>query len=190
MAHPYQQFNEMTEWTQYCAEHPRLTFVDLNVIFKKKHRIDLYDVYRSGKHFDKWHKAKELPKLDPDGNPLASSQIWFREYEEDPEGSASRPPYFNFWHWLLEWSKANGDAQEITISANLVIPGEIFDERRKSEIYNNLIVAAQQPVETLPPSFYTAIGDMIRDREAMSAGVQKITSQILADFHGPVTITW
>ncbi|UOL48660.1 hypothetical protein [Pseudomonas phage Astolliot] len=53
-------------------------------------------------HFTKWHAAKGYPENDSEGKHFRSSQIWYAEYKADPMGNGLRPPYKNFWHWLLD----------------------------------------------------------------------------------------
>lgn len=58
-----------------------------------------------GRHYDKWCDARGYTerKKDPEGKHRSSSQIWFAEYRNDPEGMDKEPPIENFWHWLLEF---------------------------------------------------------------------------------------
>ncbi len=60
-----------------------------------------------GKHFypdsgtfDEWCDSKGYGKVDSEGKNRSSSNIWFKEYEEDAEWK--QVPYMDFWHWQLE----------------------------------------------------------------------------------------
>ena len=61
-----------------------------------------HDYYDSGSHFYKWCDSKGYGETDPDGKNRGASNIWYKEYMEDPDGNAKRPPYCNFWHVALE----------------------------------------------------------------------------------------
>lgn len=83
-----------------------LEFYDYSEIqeyIEKKYAVKTRDYARKWEHSSEWHRKKgHVGKLDPEGKTLGSSQIWFREYQEDPEGAAKEPPYLDFWHWLLD----------------------------------------------------------------------------------------
>ena len=63
--------------------------------------VRLGDVHRSHEHFVAWHARNGLPDRDADGMEIGSSRIFMSMYDAAPDGRAQRPPYVNFWHWLL-----------------------------------------------------------------------------------------
>jgi hypothetical protein len=67
--------------------------------------VDLSDMMGSGGDFERWRRRLRLPAKDPEGVHHGSSQVYFRRYQEDPQGAAACPAKVNFWHWLLEASK-------------------------------------------------------------------------------------
>lgn len=60
-------------------------------------------------HYDNWCDARGYTnrKKDPEGKHRSSSQIWFAEYRNDPEGLDKEPPVEDFWHWLLDFLGAD-----------------------------------------------------------------------------------
>ena len=81
-------------------------FYDYNTIIKyleKKYDFQSRDYAKKFSYFHNWAKAKGYTdgKLDPDGKNLGSSQIWFAEFQDDPDGAAKQPPYQDFWHFVL-----------------------------------------------------------------------------------------
>ena len=70
---------------------------------EKKYGFDQYNVNQAKDNFEQWCKRKGYLKLkkDPEGKHYRSSQIWFNEYCEDPDGLAACPKEQNFWHWLI-----------------------------------------------------------------------------------------
>lgn len=174
------------EISEDATGKPVVTFNKLAEIFKKQHRIDLYDVYRAGNHFDKWHRSKGYPIRDEQGKHKNSSQIWFKEYQRDPEGVISSPAFFNFWHFCIDWSKNNGDATLMPIDTGTIPPPKRFSEREKAEIHRRLEL--QTGRRDLPPEYYTAVADMIRMKETKHEGAEKIINLILRDFHGPIVL--
>ncbi len=174
------------EISEDTAGTPVVTFAKLTEIFKKQHRIDLYDVYRAGNHFDKWHRGKGYPIRDEEGKHKNSSQIWFKEYQHDVDGEIKAPVYFNFWHFCIDWSKNHGDATLMPIDANVIPPPKRYSEREKAEIHRRLEL--QTGRRDLPPEYYTAVADMLRTAESKSSGAEKIINLILRDFHGPIVL--
>lgn len=79
---------------------PVVRFEQIEEDFKLK-GIDITDAEKSSRHFDRWHKAKNLPTYDEEGKHKNSSKIFMELYQNDPEGEALCPPYVNVWHWLL-----------------------------------------------------------------------------------------
>lgn len=70
------------------------------------------DLHNSHSHFYTWCDAKGYGQTDPEGKSRGSSQIWFKEYQNDPTGNAARPPYCNFWH----------------VALGTVVPGEMHND--------------------------------------------------------------
>jgi hypothetical protein len=72
------------------------------VMLYVEHRYQLhcYDVFESGKHFDKWCDAKGYGDKDPAGKKRDQSNIWFAEYQDDPHGNEDRPPLVTVLDWL------------------------------------------------------------------------------------------
>lgn len=70
---------------------------------KEKYGIDGYDFYGSREHFGKWADKKGYKDKDKDaqGNTRNSSQIWYAEYVNDPQGEAVCPPYKDVIEWFI-----------------------------------------------------------------------------------------
>lgn len=66
-----------------------------------KYGFESRDYFGSSYHFVEWAKSHRKPKKDADGKDWGSSQIFYAEYKKAPDGAARRPPYCDFWHWLL-----------------------------------------------------------------------------------------
>jgi len=99
-------------------------YSELRDYLQAKYKVNLRDFAKSHLHFGQWHKKRGLPKLDPVGKDMGSSQIWFAEYKADPEGEATRPPYQSFWRWMVE-------QHEIRRGGILRFrPGQILKEER------------------------------------------------------------
>lgn len=76
----------------YCTEkaydvHDVMNYIDA------KYGSDCYDVFGSGKHFDAWCDAQGYGQKDPEGKKRSHSNIWFAEYQKNPDGQAKCPPY-------------------------------------------------------------------------------------------------
>ena len=82
----------------------KATYDELEQHVWERHQIVLRDVRDSDSHFGQWadKKGYTINKKDPQGKYRSSSQIWWSEYMTDPEGNDTRPPYLDFWHWLIE----------------------------------------------------------------------------------------
>lgn len=68
---------------------------------KKKYKVDPWDFYNSGAHFNQWCDGKGYGKKDPEGKKRGDSQIWFKEYQNDPQGAAICPAYKDFFDWFF-----------------------------------------------------------------------------------------
>ena len=60
------------------------------------------DLNGSHGHFNQWCDSKGYGNKDPEGYDRNSSQIWYQEYCESPDGEAARPPYCDLWHVALK----------------------------------------------------------------------------------------
>lgn len=106
---------------------PVYDFSDLEDDLNKQ-GIQAYDVFQHSGSFDRWCDRKGYGHSDPEGKHRGSSQIWFAEYQNDPEGACKEPPRLNLWHWLLNqfdakrWTNAPGGRFK-----DVVITQEIID---------------------------------------------------------------
>lgn len=85
--------------------NPRNSIYDYHEVIgfiESKYKIRVRDFAGSTGHFNKWATKKGYKGKDSAGKDMGSSQIWFAEYQKDPEGAAKRPPYQDFWHWVLK----------------------------------------------------------------------------------------
>lgn len=100
-------------------------------MIEEKHKIETRDVLGALSHFTKWAKKRGLNKAskDADGKPLNSSQIWYKEYQADPEGKAACPPYLDFWHWVVDnYEVHNGCIFTMNVSVDIEIELEKIEE--------------------------------------------------------------
>lgn len=96
---------------------PVIVFSDLLTAISARTGKSINDYNKSGSHFDKWARRKGYRGKDPEGKATGSSQIWFSEYRNDPDGEAKRPLYQNFWHVWRVFAKF----KSVGGSKNLVI---------------------------------------------------------------------
>jgi len=68
---------------------------------------DLRNYAGNSGHFKKWKDAKGYGDTDPEGKKWGSSQIWYAEYNADPKGKATCPPYLDFWHWIIDQTEVS-----------------------------------------------------------------------------------
>ena len=78
----------------------KISFDEISYFLKKSHRIDIYDVSKSHKHFDTWCEKRKYGQKDPMGIYRESSQIWFSEYMLAEDGYKMSPEYHNFWRYI------------------------------------------------------------------------------------------
>ena len=72
--------------------------------------ISAYDVSGRAGSFDSWCDSKGYGQTDPHGKHRGASQIWFAEYQSDPDGYCKEAPRRNLWHWFLnQFENENGD---------------------------------------------------------------------------------
>ena len=104
--------------------------------------IDITDVnglHGSGDkpgHFEKWHASKSLPTHDEDGKHFRSSRIFYKQYQDDPEGGPAAPLFVNLWHYLLKisepipWIEGNSERSKTTPVAEfmLTVTKDIHDD--------------------------------------------------------------
>jgi hypothetical protein len=85
---------------------PRLDFGEVMDYLESKYGFDHRDYLNSFSHFGNWADSKgyTMNTLDPEGKQRSSSQIWWKEYQNDPAGAQACPEYQDFWHWLLDYS--------------------------------------------------------------------------------------
>lgn len=83
------------------TDTPIVSYDDIAAHFAKE-GIKITDICRSSLHFGEWHRKHALPTLDSDGRDIGSSHIFMTMYREAPDGQCRKPPYVNFWHWLID----------------------------------------------------------------------------------------
>jgi hypothetical protein len=83
-----------------AAGHYR--YQDVIQYLENRYGFDSENASESETHFEKWADAKGYTekKKDPQGRHRRSSQIWYQEYQDDPEGAACRPKTRSFRLWL------------------------------------------------------------------------------------------
>lgn len=96
MNKPEIQEFEKVESAQGYDIHEVMNFIS------EKYGFDCYDVFDSGSHFNKWCDSKGYGKTDPAGKERSSSNIWFAEYQKDPEGNAKCPQYATVIDWFID----------------------------------------------------------------------------------------
>lgn len=58
-------------------------------------------------HFDKWCDKHGLPQKDSKDKHRSSSQEFYTQYKEAEDGEKTKPPYMDFWHYLVEYNDEN-----------------------------------------------------------------------------------
>lgn len=101
-------------------DEPVIVFSDLltAITARTGKRIDNYNESSSA-HFENWARKKGYRGKDPEGKDIGSSQIWFAEYRNDPDGEDKCPLYQNFWHVWRAFAKFKsvGGSKKLVISA-------------------------------------------------------------------------
>jgi hypothetical protein len=59
------------------------------------------------KHFDKWCDKHGLSQKDSKDKHRSSSQEFYTQYKEAEDGEKTKPPYMDFWHYLVEYNDEN-----------------------------------------------------------------------------------
>lgn len=92
--------------------------------------IDAYDVFKRCRSFDEWCNRKGYGNTDPEGEHRGSSQIWFAEYQADPDGACKEPPRANLWHFFLDafdkkrWIETSGYRHK-----DVIVTQKIIDQK-------------------------------------------------------------
>lgn len=92
---------------------PTVEFEDLHRDYKAR-GVDLYDLMGGQGHYDAWIRRSGLPAHDAEGKASGSSKLYYRMYQQDPQGEGACPPRINFWHMLLRltdnvpWNESPG----------------------------------------------------------------------------------
>jgi hypothetical protein len=80
-----------------------ISFSDIQTELDGKHHQNyLYDYLDAGSHFYKWCDKMGFGEKDPDGRDRGASQIWFKLYNEHPEGNNARPETLDFISYMHE----------------------------------------------------------------------------------------
>lgn len=78
-----------------------LKYDEVIAFLEAKYGFNQYNVSNDdGRHFERWYTAKGLTREQVNAN-IKSSQDYFRQYSDDPEGLDKEPEKQNFWHWIL-----------------------------------------------------------------------------------------
>ena len=89
---------------------PEKDFYDFIEMCNEIDKVLGYDQRECGKHFypetgkfDDWCNSKGYGEEDSEGLHRGSSQIWFKEYQQDIlEEKWLDTPYMDFWHWQMD----------------------------------------------------------------------------------------
>jgi len=75
--------------------------------FKAREFSGIPSTMNVDRHFDKWCDKHGLPKKDSEGKYRGSSQEFYTKYKEAEDGEKTKPPYMDFWHYLVEYNDEN-----------------------------------------------------------------------------------
>ena len=96
----------------------------------KARGIDVYDVFKRCGSFDKWCEQKGYGKKDPEGKHRGSSQIWYAEYQRDPDGACKEPPQANLWHFFLDaFEKKRWVETDSSRHKDVIVTQKIIDQK-------------------------------------------------------------
>lgn len=172
------------------------SYDDVMKYLEVKYNFDQYNVSKNeDRHFDRWCDARGYTKKKKDsaGNYRSSSQIWWAEYQNDPEGMEKEPPQENFWHWLLQM-----------VGMEKVTGGKPFDlpVGRLLDHYDTEIAPLLQPLydkqyeasvevikRAVPPEHHRALLLMHKPKKAeLPDFAKKVLSHIRTDFGDTLTL--
>lgn len=142
---------------------PTVSYDDIRSRFEED-GVRIGDVHRSHEHFVDWHARHDLPDRDADGMAIGSSRIFMSMYDAAPDGRAQRPPYVNFWHWMLdayedvEWDETpQGRRKTVLLSRGMHQPrAPLSDEEATAAI------AAMLGSTVLPKDMRQSIDEHVR----------------------------
>ncbi len=86
-----------------------ITISEIQDHLDEKHHVNyLYDYLKRDLHYYEWCEKKGY-KVDPEGKYAGASQIWFKEYQQDPNGMALQPESLDFMkycfdHYILDFN--------------------------------------------------------------------------------------
>lgn len=101
--------------TKHIKQTKVIEYYDYNELAEEVCELlgrDIRDYYGSHGHFNQWCDATGRGQTDSEGKHRGSSQIWYREYKDDPNGNAARPPYCDFWHWWVKHHEVERNSYE------------------------------------------------------------------------------
>jgi hypothetical protein len=91
---------KLGDFIVYCEE-PGVDYEQHMRELEKKYNITVRDYARTHPQFGEWCDKKGYGQIDPEGKHRGSSQVWFKQFNEDE--SEIKRPYQDFWHWMLEY---------------------------------------------------------------------------------------
>ncbi len=62
-------------------------------------------VYHKGQWYELFeilHFIRKREKINPEGKKRNSSTVWFKEYQNAPDGICQKPPYKDFFSWFFK----------------------------------------------------------------------------------------
>jgi hypothetical protein len=108
-------------------------------------------------HFNDWCNKHGLPQKDSEGKHRGSSQIFWKQYNEAEDGERTRPPYLDYWHYLVDINEILSNGSFIYIprkvgknkEENLKENIEFFREKLKKEKSHIIKTGLKKLIESL-----------------------------------------
>lgn len=108
------------------------------------------DYYDNGSHFYKWCDARGYGKTDPEGKTRGSSNIWYKEYNEAPDGYTVCPPYVDLWHYALVTVIPEDMSNDTTVTMFQYDEEEL--EGDEPQYYTDFIQAYNKILKSVDPN--------------------------------------
>lgn len=101
--------------------HDMMDYLEKKYNFQSRGFSGIPSTMDVDRHFDNWCDKHNLPQKDKDGKYRNSSQIFYKQYQAAPDGEKEKPPYMDFWHYLV-------DINEPHNGSYIYIPREVEED--------------------------------------------------------------
>ena len=118
--------------------HDMMNWLEKKYNFKSRGFTGIPSSMDYDNHFNNWCNKHGLPQRDKTGKSRNSSQIFFKQYQQAEDGERTKPPYMDYWHYLVDINDGLSNGSYIHIPQE-VDTSDDYTPQKTIDLYKSLL---------------------------------------------------